>query len=464
MPLEIDRIAPDSLGEEIGLNIGDRVLVVNGSEITDPLDWRFHIADELVEILVESGGEQVIYEIEKEYDDDLGVHLKGPGFRKCNNRCVFCFIDQNPKNVRKTLKFKDEDYRLSFLYGNYVTLTNIPEEELRRTAEQRLSPLYVSVHATDIELRRRLLGNPKAPDILPIMRRLIDDGISLHTQIVLMPGLNDKDQLDRTVDDLIALYPGVGSVCIVPVGLSDHRSRLPELRRFSDSESADLVSWLGRRQKELLTTLGQRFVFISDEFFLMCGSPMPLANDYEGFPQVGNGVGMVRQLLDGFEVDYGPFADGLQRAMTVDLVTAPLVWKVLEDLVRQLNEIECLSVVPHVVTNEFYGDGITVSGLLSGRDILTQLSKKDLTGDVMLLPPNVLNDDGVFLDDMSLKEFGSQIGIPAVCGSYDLIESLTLAADTLGSSTDTDRLELPTVHKGAFEFEERDDSGIDLVV
>ncbi|HDS74656.1 MAG TPA: DUF512 domain-containing protein, partial [Firmicutes bacterium] len=367
----------------------------------------------------------------------LGIHLKGPGFKRCNNHCVFCFIDQNPGGVRRPLRFKDEDFCLSFLYGNYVTLTNTPREDLDRIIEQRLAPIYVSVHATEPELRRELLGNPKAPDILPIMQYLADGEIIQHAQVVLMPGKNDGEHLDRTVDDLTELYPWVGSICIVPVGVTKHRAKLPELRVHTAEEARALLRWQEQRQERFLGELSERFVYISDEFYLVAGEPIPEMEFYEGFPQVGNGVGMIRQFMDAFE-------DGLPRLtkrftddvnpLRIDLVTATLPARFLLDMIHRVHEVAPgIAITPHAVTNEWYGEGITVSGLLSGRDIVAAVRERG-RGEVVLLPPNCLNDDMLFLDDLHAEDAQEQIGKPVVFGTYDLIESIELAYDRVHSA------------------------------
>ena len=434
MALMIDYVDPEGTGYEIGLQVGDSVVTVNEHIVRDPLEWRFLIADEYVELEIERDGETVVHEIEKDFDDALGIHLKGPGFKRCNNRCIFCFIDQNPRGVRRPLRFKDEDFRLSFLYGNYVTLTNTPREDLDRIIEQRLAPIYVSVHATDPQLRRELLGNPKAPDILPIMRYLADGEIIQHAQVVLMPGKNDGEHLDRTVNDLAELYPWVGSICIVPVGLTKHRAKLPELRVHTAAEARALLRWQDQQQERFLREFSERFVYISDEFYLVASESIPSMEFYEGFPQVGNGVGMVRQFMDAFD-------DGLPRLarrftdaanpLRIDLVTATLPARFLLDMIRRIHEVAPgIAIIPHIVTNEWYGEGITVSGLLSGRDIVTAV-RENGRGEVVLLPPNCLNDDMLFLDDLHAEDAQEQIGKPVVFGTYDLIESIELAYDRI---------------------------------
>jgi putative radical SAM enzyme (TIGR03279 family) len=438
MALDIDRVEPGGTGKEIGFVVGDRVLSVNGHVVRDPLEWKYCIADEYVEIEVETDGRIVIHELEKDYEDTLDIHFTGPGFRKCNNRCIFCFIDQNPRKVRKPLRFKDEDFRLSFLYGNYVTLTNTPQEDLDRIVEQRLSPIYVSVHATEPALRKDILRNPRAPDILPIMHFLGEGGIELHAQIVFIPGINDGVHLDRTVDDLAAI-PTLRSISIVPVGLTKHREHLPELNPVTPADAERLLRWQRRRHRAFLEQHGKRVVYISDEFYLLAGRRIPGAAFYETFPQVGNGVGMVRQFRD----DFSRGLPRIERAfrdesLAVDLVTAVLPSSFLTGMIGRMNRrVPLLSVVTHVVENRRYGSGITVSGLLCGRDILDTLAEHGVHGQIVLLPPNCINDDGVFLDDMSIDQFHEELGRPVLVGSYDLIETILEARNRVREGTDS---------------------------
>jgi putative radical SAM enzyme (TIGR03279 family) len=432
MPLVINHIEPDSTAFEVGILVDDKVVSVNEQIVRDPLEWRYLIADDYVEIEIARKDELFIFEIEKDFDDALGIHLKGPGFKRCNNRCVFCFIDQNPRGVRKPLKFKDEDFRLSFLFGNYVTLTNTPKEDLDRIIEQRLSPIYVSVHATETELRRKLLGNAKAPDVLPIMQYLADGRIMQHAQIVLMPDLNDAEHLDRTLNDLAELHPWIGSVCIVPVGLTRHREKLPDLRPHTPDEALNLIRWQTQQHERFLRDIGERFVYIADEFYLLADVDLPQLGFYEGFPQIGNGVGMVRQFIDNFDDGFSEFVKNVSAEsidIRIDVITATLPAQFISEMTQRINDaVPGVQVTPRVLTNSWYGEGITVSGLLVGRDIVAECESVT-DSDVVLLPPNCVNDDMLFLDDMHIEELQEQIGKPVVLGNYDLTESIRMAID-----------------------------------
>ncbi len=291
--LEILTVEPDSIAAELGVQPGDRLLAVNGQPVGDLLDYLLEEPRETLSIEIErAGGELWDLEIEHDSDEPLGLGLPHPEPRQCGNNCIFCFVHQLPRGLRRTLYVKDEDYRFSYLYGAYVTLTNLAEADLERILARRLSPLYVSVHATDNTLRQQLLGK-QAPAILPLLRRLVAGGIELHTQVVVCPGINDGDQLARTCQELANLAPGVKSLAIVPVGLTGHRQRLPRLRPQTRQEARELVEWVEARQVELLARLGTRFLFAADELYLKAGRPFPELAAYEELAQLENGVGLI---------------------------------------------------------------------------------------------------------------------------------------------------------------------------
>ena len=448
MTTQIEYVDHSGTGFLAGLREGDTVVAVNGHAVRDPLEWRFVIAEEELSIDISRAKTRLSVVVEKDYDDEMGVRLREPKFRRCNNKCVFCFVDQNPPGVRRALRFKDEDFRLSFLYGNFVTLTNTPSSDLERIIEQRLSPLYVSVHATDVTLRRRLLGNPRAPDIVPILRRLGQNGIEVHAQIVLVPGLNDGVHLEQTVHELAGLFPWVRSVGIVPVGLTRHRVGLHPLAAFTPAGAKALLGWLKARQATFVNGLGTRFVFASDEFYVMADRPFPSARFYSGYPQIGNGIGMARQFLDEFRKGLR----GLERRLPdvgqhvgVDLVTSVLAWPLIAHCITRIKKrMPDISVFPHVVENRWFGSGITVSGLLVGQDIERTLHEDGLRGQVVLLPPNVLNRDNLFLDDMHVDELERRLGKRVVIGSYDFVSSLAEAYNEALSITRGEAVERET--------------------
>ena len=411
--MRIEQVRPDSIAEQVGLAPGDRLIRINQARVRDSLDYRFWSSEDVLELdVLQANGSRVLIDVEKDPDEDLGLSLHEPPYQSCANKCVFCFIHQNPKGMRKAVYFQDEDVRLTFLYGNYVTLAFASDAYLERIIVQRLSPIYVSVHATDPDLRRMLLGAPKAKDVMPILRRLAEGGILIETQIVLCPGLNDGPALRKTVDDLAELYPAVESISIVPVGLTAHRQGLYHLEPVTVDYARRMIDTVGAWQEELRERLGHPLVYLSDEWYLMSSTPLPPPSFYADCPVVENGVGMVTQ----FETDMAGQTRALpERAaepLRPTLVTAELAQDVVrKSLVEPLNRVENVDANLVVAQNTFFGPGITVSGLLTGRDILHALEGEQV-GDRVYLPPNVLNDDGLLLDDMNLPALSERVGAP----------------------------------------------------
>jgi putative radical SAM enzyme (TIGR03279 family) len=410
--MRIDHVEPDSIADEIGLRPGDRLVKINGARVRDALDYRFWTSEEMLELdILQKDGGRILIDIEKDPEEDLGLDMHEPPYQACANKCVFCFIHQNPQGMRKAVYFQDEDVRLSFLFGNYVTLAFASDAYLERILVQRLSPIFVSVHATDPALRRMLLGSPKAKDVLPILHKLADGGILIETQIVLCPGLNDGPALRKTVEDLAAFYPAVESISIVPVGLSDHRQGLYELKGVTTDYARQMIDTVSVWQEEMQQRFGHPLVYLSDEWFLMSDTPFPPSEVYEGCPVIENGVGMVTHFKLGMAEQIQWLPKALDHPRKITLVTAVLAKDVVrEALVEPLNRITGMEVDLVVAVNRFFGQGITVSGLLTGQDIVHAL--KAYTGGVVYLPQNVLNDDGLFLDDMTLETLSDQVSAP----------------------------------------------------
>jgi putative radical SAM enzyme (TIGR03279 family) len=397
-----------------GLRPGDRILAINGHPLRDTIDFHFHGGEERLRLTVERDGRERRATLRRR-GARLGLELEPPRpseIATCANKCVFCFIHQLPRGMRKSLYVKDDDFRLSFLHGNYITLTDLEEDDLSRIETQRLSPLYVSVHATNPELRHRLLGSPRVTrELLPVMERLAKAGIAMHAQIVLVPDWNDGVHLERTVRDLARLHPGVTTTAVVPVGLTRHRERLPALRAVTAAEAGRLVADIERWQRELLPLLGTRFVFAADELYLEAGRPLPPAAAYEGFAVAEDGIGLVRRFEDGFgrSLRRIPARAGGRRAVTV--VTGELYAPRMAALLARLR-VEGLSARLAPVANDWFGRGIGVAGLLTGRDIQSQLADREL-GDEVLIPAVVLRDGaGVFLDDMTPADLAASLGVP----------------------------------------------------
>jgi putative radical SAM enzyme (TIGR03279 family) len=407
-------VRPRSAAARAGLRPGDRLLAINGAPIRDAIDFHFHAGAERLGLALERTGQARRAALVRR-GPALGIELEPPrpsDISTCANKCVFCFIHQLPRGMRKSLYVKDDDFRLSFLHGNYVTLTDLDEAELGRIEAQRLSPLYVSVHATDPELRHRLLGEPRARrEILPVMERLARAGIAMHAQIVLCPDWNDGPALERSVRDLARLHPAVPTTAVVPVGLTRHRERLPRLRAVTPEEAGALVGRIEAWQREFRRALGSRFVFAADELYLLARRPLPAARDYEGFPVVEDGVGLVRRFEDGFRRGLGRLPRSLPRPRRVTVVTGEMFAPRMEALLGAVR-VRHLDVAVAAVANEWFGRGIGVAGLLTGRDIQTRLGQ-GLLGDEVLLPAVAVRDgDGVFLDDLTPADLSAALGVP----------------------------------------------------
>jgi putative radical SAM enzyme (TIGR03279 family) len=370
-----------------------------------------------VELVWRDGnGEERRARLEKPEDLPLGLELDPLKMRACNNKCAFCFAHQNARGMRRALYFKDDDYRFSFLNGNFATLTNLTQADMARIVEQRLSPLYISLHATDWALRNRILGNPKAPNILEQIAAFATARIHMHTQVVLCPGINDGEHLAKSLEDLAGFHPFVETVALVPVGLTQYREKLPVLRSPGPEYARTLLDWAEPWRRRFLEELGTRFAFPSDEFYLLAGRPFPAGRTYEGYPQLGNGVGGSRKFLDEFRrlQRRPPLSVSPIRRFTV--VTGALATPVLRDAIDWLNQIDGLAVNLLSVVNEFFGGSVTCAGLLTGTDIVKTLDRQqDRLGDAILIPSVALKDDeDIFLDDLSLDNLGFHFGIPAL--------------------------------------------------
>jgi len=423
--VKVKLIEKGSLAEKYSIKPGEQITQINSAPIQDSIDYRFQSSDESLNLKIkDKSGTTRAIRILKKPDQDLGITFEEKRYRGCGNKCIFCFVHQLPRGLRKPLYFKDEDYRLSFLHGNFVTLTNLSEQDIRRIIKQRLSPLYVSVHSTDEALRKKILGNPKAPDILPLIRRLAENRIELHAQIVLCPRVNDGAYLERTVYDLSAFFPQVRSLAVVPVGLTRFRKGLPRLKPVSKDYSRKLVKSVERWQGYFRKRYKSNFIYAADEFYLLAELDIPPRNYYDELYQVENGVGMVREFLDNFEKKERLLPDRLKEKLGLSLVTGVLANKFMNgQILRRLKQISNLQVNLIPVHNHFLGKRITVSGLLTGGDILNTLRKSEYRNLVML-PPNCLNTDGLFLDALKPLDLEKEIGARIVAGSYDIVGSL----------------------------------------
>jgi putative radical SAM enzyme (TIGR03279 family) len=408
--LLIEGVAPGSIADEFDLHPGDRLLAVNGHRLRDILDYSYYTStdDELLLEVATADGELWELEIEREPGEPLGLTFPAPEPNGCRNNCIFCFVHQLPRGLRKPLYVKDEDYRLSFLNGNYVTLANLKPGELGRIVEQRLSPLYISVHATNPALRESMLGKKGIPPILEQLQELAAARIGMHTQIVLCPGINDGAELDRTVTDLANLHPAVHSLAIVPLGLTKHRQRLHKLQPVDGAYAREFIQEWGPRAKALNKRLGEPFIFLADEFYLKGDLPFPPLREYGDLPQIENGVGLVPLFLrDAAKVIKSAKPLAPFRATVATGVSA---LGFVSDFLEQLSAKTGVELVPMAVENQLFGPSVTVSGLVAGNDIMAALEGHEI-GRALLLPDVMLKEgEGVFLDDVPLEELGQRLG------------------------------------------------------
>lgn len=419
--VRVKSVLAASIAEELGIAPGTELLTVNGRELADFLDWEFLTADE--ELIIEAkqpDGEAVVYEIEMPEGETLGVELEPPTIRRCANRCEFCFIEGLPAGLRKPLYVRDDDYRLSFAYGNFATLSNVKERDIKRILEYRLSPLYISVHATPWEARKVLLNNPKVPNILEQLTRLAEGGIQFHAQMVIVPGLNDGDVFEQTLRDLWAFGDAVLSAAVVPVGLTQF-SHLYTGSPMDEDKADALLRAVERWEARALEERGERWVYGSDELYLLARRELPDAEFYGDFPQVENGVGAVATLrmrvADGIESL--PRIEGKKIGVVTSVSMAPLMPELLGDLERQTGaRFELI-----VATNSLFGPTTTTAGLLVGADIRRSLADRtDL--DMAMIPAESINDHGVFLDDQPFIALREDMPMP-VYPSYDFIDVLS---------------------------------------
>lgn len=414
---------PGSPAERAGLSKGDVLLSIDGEPVIDLVDYEHLTASDrlTLEIIKENGSCEQI-DLEKEDYEPLGLSFATSlmdNMRTCKNHCVFCFIDQMPKGGRSSLHVKDDDWRMSFVMGNYVTLTNLDERELDRVIRRRVSPLYISLHASDPEVRRAMMKNPHAGDILPQLKRLADAGLQFHLQIVLCPGLNDGDVLRRSIDDMLLLYPQARSLAVVPVGLTRHRDKLYPLRTFTREEAEATIDEIEARQAELLREHGTRFVFLADEWYTLCGRSLPAYDAYEGFPQIENGVGLLR-LFEGDMLEALEEKKPLKRAKRFLAAGGTSAQAFFAESYRQLLPYH-ITLDVRAIRNRFFGESVTVGGLITGGDLVEQLMGEDF-GRALLIPRTMLKaDEELFLDGMRKSEAEKKLGtriIPVASGDH----------------------------------------------
>lgn len=436
-------IAPGSIAEELGLAPGDKILAINDAGMEDIFDYQYLVQDTYIEVLAEKpDGEQWLLEVDKEADEDLGIEFENglmDEYRRCRNQCVFCFIDQMPPGMRETLYFKDDDSRLSFLQGNYVTLTNMSDHDIERICRYHLSPINISFHTMNPELRCRMLNNRFAGEALKKVDTLNEAGIRMNGQIVLCKGLNDGDELEFSIRELMKYIPNLESVSVVPVGLTRFREGLYPLEPFDSEEAAQVIETIERYQRECMERYGTHFIHAGDEWYILAGRELPEEERYDGYLQLENGVGMVRLLLNEFEealvqrkkkdVDAGPGrttkeGETEEISMATGLLAYPYIRKMAE---RMTEAYPNLQIYVYPVKNDFFGEQITVSGLLTGQDLLNQLTGKRL-GSRLLLPENMLRSgEDVFLDDLHVDDLEKALQVPVnivKSSGHDFVETV----------------------------------------
>lgn len=429
----VGNVQPGSIAEEAGIEPQDLILSINDSEVMDVFDYRFLTTNESFTINVEKpSGEIWEIEIEKDEYEDLGIEFEDPMMddaKSCTNNCIFCFIDQLPKGMRNTLYFKDDDSRLSFMMGNYVTLTNMKDADIDRIIKYRMSPINISVHTTNPELRKTMLRNRFAGGITEKIKKLVEAGIVVNGQIVLCRGINDGRELDRTIEDLSQFFPGLLSISVVPVGLTRYREHLFELQAFDMESSKALIKQVEGWQLKLLSQHGKRIIYIADEFYIMAGVPIPDYEEYEDFPQIENGVGLVSLLR--YEVDevikkYGKSSKG-QPGRKISIATGTSPSEYIKEMTKKVSKAFNVEIKVYTIINNFFGEKVTVTGLLTGGDIIAQLEGRDL-GDELLISSSMLRSgEEVFLDDLTLDELSGKLNVkvtPVMNSGIDFAESI----------------------------------------
>ena len=443
----VREVVPESPADRAGLQPGDLIRTINGHLIRDLVDYRFHVADEELTIGFERQLNVHEVSVTKSYDENFGVLFgeePAPFIRQCANKCVFCFIKGLPERfapqpglehgMRASLYIKDDDYRYSFLFGNFITLTNLKEHDWQRLDEQKLTPLYVSVHTTDPDLRRKMVDGPRAGDIIEHIHRLGSMHITCHTQLVLCPTINDSSHLDRSIRDLAALRPIVESISVVPVGLTKYNNMiktgdLPPLRHYTPEEAEAIIEQVEahQRQFEAENADGYPFDYLSDEWYYLTGREFPPAKHYGSYAQIENGVGMTRYLIEQWARTKRKLPASMAEPRKVTLATSTMAWPVIEELAADIRSIKGLEVQVLPIVNQFFGAEVTVAGLLCGQDVLAALQQNENLGDLVLLPRVMLDSEGVrFLDDMTVEEFKSQLPLRAefVRNAQETIEAI----------------------------------------
>ncbi|MBC8527392.1 MAG: DUF512 domain-containing protein [Candidatus Cloacimonetes bacterium] len=408
MSLKIKSVTKQFIANNVGIQPNDILVSINHHPINDIVDYKFYQSDENLRIKIQRNNCQEIYKIKKEFSEDLGLEFCEIKYRRCNCNCTFCFVDQMHPQARSSLKIKDDDFRLSFIYGNFITLTNLTNADYKRIVEQRLSPLYVSIHTTNDKLRKEIMRYKAQINIKKRLKFFTDNGIQIHTQIVLIPGWNDGTELERTIFDLAGFYPSVQSIAIVPVGLTKFREGLTPLQPVDIDLAKKVISDSMKWRERLKQEFGTGLVTLSDEFFLLAREEIPEEEYYDDFPQIENGVGMVRKFLAEWElISQKLKIKNNQKSITI--ITAELIYPIIAELAGAFQEFHKVETNVMKVKNEYFGETVTVTGLLSGCDVMKAI-KKTNRGDLIFLPKNMFNEDGLTLDGKTIEDLKVETG------------------------------------------------------
>lgn len=418
---KISKIYENSIAEELGIEVGDKLISINDTPVKDIIDYKFLIADDYLEVEIEKAdGEVWVYEIDKDYEEDLGLEFHDPIMDKaksCTNKCVFCFIDQLPKGMRETLYFKDDDSRLSFLQGNFVTLTNLKEEDIDRIIRYRISPINISVHTTNPDLRVKMLNNRFAGEVYNRLKRMAEAGIEMNAQIVVCPGLNNGKELVKTINDLYALYPSVQNVAAVPVGVTRYREGLYPLTTYTKETAAEEINLINSLQKNFTKEIGSPFVRLSDEFYVVADLDVPDEDFYGEYEQLEDGVGMIRLLRETINIEKEGLRQDIKGEFT--FITGVSAFNEIENVAKTLMDVNnSLKINAYKIINNFFGETITVAGLLTGKDIIEQLNGKSL-GKYLIISRNMLRaGEKVFLDDITVEDMEKALNVEVVIVNY----------------------------------------------